>query len=302
MQAFLNAIASEIRQLDSTEFWIWSSVAIVVTLFLFWRMASWYQNGRLIQNIPTARIRSAPQGYIELIGEAKMMAGHPIISPLSLIRCTWFSYKIEEQKREYDAKGGFRTRWRVVKQQTSEEVFLLQDDTGQCAIDPEGAEVITRNKRVWYKHDAVPPRRFTEWTILENEPLYAMGLFKTVGTVEDQSIRQQVSHTLREWKQNPEKLLQQYDTDQDGQINESEWQQARKDADLAVKRAIGQRAKEEQLSLLAKSSHKSQPYILSTIPEKQLVARYYRRAFAAMFGFVALGSTLVWAMNIRSVF
>lgn len=301
MQDFLANIAAELQQLSQAEFWIGAAIAIAAALYLFWRMACWYQHARLIENIPTARVRSAPQGYIELIGKARMMEGPVIFSPLSHTRCVWFSYKIEEKVREYDGKGHFRSRWRVVKQQTSEEVFMLEDDTGDCAIDPDDAEVITRDTQVWYKHELIPPRRYTERTILEGEPLYAIGLFKTVASVQDQTIRQQVSLKLREWKQEPNLLLHRYDNDRDGHISEKEWQQARHDATLAVKRDIGQRAKMKQLSIMRSSPHKSQPYILSTVPEDKLIARYQRHALLAMMGFIGLGVVIVWAINQRLV-
>lgn len=301
MQDFLARIAEQITQLSTAEFWIGFTVAAVIAAYVFWRMVCWYQYSRLIENIPTARIRSAPQGYIELIGEARMMEGPPIISPLSGTRCTWFHYKIEEKVREYDGKGHFRSRWRLVKQHTSDEVFLLEDETGDCAIDPDDAEVITRDKQIWYKNDIIPPRRYTERTILEGELVYAMGLFKSVASVEDQTIRKQVSMKLREWKNDPNLLLHRYDTDRDGEISVKEWQKAQSDATLAVKRDIGQRAKMKQLSLLQASPHKSQPYILSTVPEQQLISRYQRRALFAMIGFISLGAMLVWALNQRLV-
>jgi hypothetical protein len=299
MQNFLAAIALQIRQFSNLEFWLGTAVVSAIALYLFWRMACWYQHARQIENIPTARVRSAPQGYIELVGAAKMMEGPAVFSPLSHIRCVWYSYKIEEKVREYHGKDGFRTRWRVVKQDTSEEIFSLEDDTGECAIDPDHAQVITRDKQVWYKHDAVPPRRYTEWTIIEGEPLYVMGLFKSVATAEDQTIRQQVSQKLREWKHDQSQLLQHYDTDRDGSISETEWQQARRDAEVAVKRDIGQRAKMKQLSIMRNSPHKSQPFIISTVPEQELISRYQRRALAAMLGFIVLGAIIVWAINQR---
>lgn len=299
MQNFLAAIALQIRQLSDAEFWIGTAVVSAITAYLFWRMACWYQHARQIENIPTARVRSAPQGYIELIGEAKMMEGLATFSPLSHTRCVWYRYKIEEKVREYHGKDGFRTRWRVVKESTSEEVFLLRDETGECAIDPDDAQVITRDKQVWHKHDAIPPRRFTEWTIIEGEPLYAMGMFKSVASAEDQSIRQQVTQKLREWKQDQQQLLQRYDTDQDGTISLEEWQQVRHDATVAVKRDISAQAKMKKLSIMTNSPHQSQPYILSTISEQELINRYQRHALAAMLGFIVLGSLIVWAINQR---
>lgn len=301
MQNFLAAIALQIRQFSNVEFWLGTAVVSAIALYLFWRMACWYQHARQIENIPTARVRSAPQGYIELIGAAKMMEGPATFSPLSHIRCVWYSYKIEEKVREYHGKEGFRSRWRVVKQDTSEEVFLLEDETGECAIDPDEAQVSTRDKQVWYKHDAVPPRRYTEWTIIEGEPLYVMGLFKSVATAEDQTIRQQVSQKLREWKKDQGLLLQRYDTDRDGNISAAEWQQVRQDATIAVKRDIGQRAKMKQLSMMRNSPHKSQPYLISTISEQELIKRYQRRALAAMLGFLVLGTIIVWAINQRII-
>jgi hypothetical protein len=301
MQGLLANIAAELRQLSALEFWIGAAVVIAIALFLFWRMVCWYQHARLIESIPTARIRSAPQGYIELIGEARMMEGPVIISPLSMTRCVWFSYKIEEKVREYAGKGKFRSRWRLVKQQTSEEIFMLADDTDECAIDPDNAQVITRDTRVWYKRDVIPPRRYTERTILEGEPLYAMGLFQSVARVEDQTLRHQLSLKLRQWKQDPNRLLDRYDTDRNGEISPQEWQKARQDATLAVKRDIGQQAKMKQLSIMRSSPHSSQPYILSTIPEHKLVSRYQRHALAALAGFMLLGTALVWAMNQRFV-
>lgn len=299
MQNFLAAIALQIRQLSNAEFWIGTAVVSAITAYLFWRMACWYQHARQIENIPTARVRSAPQGYIELVGEAKMMEGLATFSPLSHTRCVWYRYKIEEKVREYHGKDGFRTRWRVVKESTSEEVFLLKDETGECAIDPDDAQVITRDKQVWYKHDAIPPRRFTEWTIIEGEPLYAMGMFNSVASAEDQSIRQQVTQKLREWKQDQQQLLQRYDTDRDGTISLEEWQQVRHDATVAVKRDISAQAKMKKLSIMTNSPHKSQPYIISTISEQELINRYQRHALAAMLGFIVLGSLIVWAINQR---
>ena len=42
---------------------------------------------RRIEDVPTARVRSAPQGYVELIGTAHTLDGEPIIAPLSKKNC-----------------------------------------------------------------------------------------------------------------------------------------------------------------------------------------------------------------------
>ena len=58
-----------------------------------WRLVS---HIRLVEDTPTAKIRSAPQGYVELEGVGKLMDGPPIIAKLSGLPCVWFRYKIEE--------------------------------------------------------------------------------------------------------------------------------------------------------------------------------------------------------------
>jgi len=300
MQGFWASAASQLNQLSVTEFWLGFTVVAAIALFAFWRMYCWLHHARVLETVPTARIRSAPQGYIELNGHAKAMDGPVIVSPLSSTVCVWFRYKIEEQVRQYNGKGRFQTRWKLVKTQTSEEVFLLKDDTGECAIDPDDAKVIVDNKRSWFNRKVTPVRRYTEELILEGEPLYAIGLFKSVATVENQKIRQQVSMLLRQWKQDdPNLLLHRYDSDNDGSISPTEWQQAHSDATKAVHREIGQQSKTKQLSMLRASPYNNQPYILSTKPESFLISHYKRHALLALLAFTLFGSLAVWALNQR---
>ncbi|MDC9725610.1 MAG: hypothetical protein PSN44_06825 [Gammaproteobacteria bacterium] len=253
----------------------------------------------MIENVPTSRVRSASQGHVELIGYARMMDGPVIISPLSRKSCVWYRYKIEEKVTRRDAKGHSRSYWQVVKEETSEELFLLEDETGRCVIDPDNADVITSNKRTWYKRTVSPPRRYTEELIVNNEALYAIGLFKTMANIERQKQREQVNHLLREWKNDANQLLHHYDSNRDGELSQEEWEQARLAAERQIKREVGQFEKLEQLNILKDSPHKNQGFILSTIPEHKLINQYKRKALLAMLAFFATGSATVWAINIR---
>jgi len=298
MQEFIASLEAELLQLDTVEFWLAFTVVSVLSLWSFRHMYHRYHSARVIENVPTAKIRSAAQGYVELIGTTRMMEGPVIVSPLTSTVCVWFRYKIEEKvTRRIGNKRS--THWNVVKQQTSEELFMLEDETGRCVIDPDDADVITE-KRSWYKHDIVPSRRYTEELILQNFPLYAIGLFKTVANVEHQKFRQDVSHLLREWKNNdPNQLVDRYDSDKDGKVSPQEWEQARTDAQRQVKLKNGHREKMEELSVLKSSPHKDQTFILSTEPEAILINRYKRRALLSLIGFLASGSLAVWALNVR---
>ena len=50
-----------------------------------------------LADTPIARIRPAPQGYIELYGRARLLPGPPILAPLSSLPCAWYRYQIEER-------------------------------------------------------------------------------------------------------------------------------------------------------------------------------------------------------------
>lgn len=299
LQEIIADLEQSILSLDPVEFWLTLTFFTIISLVAFWRMYRWLHHARVIENIPTAKIRSAHQGYIELIGTARFMEGPVIVAPLSRTTCLWYRYKIEEKVNSYRSDGKRQTRWRVVEKKTSEELFLLEDDTGRCVIDPDDADVIVNNKRIWYKRDVIPPRRYTEELITEHEPMYAIGLFTTVANVEQHKIREHVSQLLRDWKQEPNLMLHRYDTDRNGEISPQEWQQAHKDAIRKVKQEHGEREKLEQLSILKAGPHKHQPFILSTEPESKLIRRYKSRAAFAMVGFFFTGVIAVWLFNVR---
>ncbi len=294
------SVESNVIQLDSFEF---GGILIFIgglSLLSFYRMYNWFHHARVIEHTPTSKVRSAAQGYVELNGQAQLMDGPLIASPVSGRSCVWFRYKIEEKVQKTDSNGRSVSHWRIVKQQTSGELFLLEDDTGRCVIDPDEADVITTDRRTWYKNHVVPPRRYTEELITDNEPLYAIGLFKTLANVERQKLRQHVSQLLRHWKNDdPNKLLHDFDANKDGELSPQEWEQVRLAAERQIKREHGQQEKMEQLNVLKTSPHKDQAFILSTISEEQLTWRYKSRALISLTTFFISGSLAVWIFNIR---
>lgn len=293
------SLASNIQQLTPTEFWVGSLITASISVFCFFQMTRRLRQARVIENVPTSKIRSAAQGYVELIGQTKLMDGPVIISPLTSRTCVWYSYKIEEKVMRHQGDGKWQSHWKCVEQKRSEELFLLEDETGQCVIDPDGADVIPSNKKVWHKRHVVPPRRYTEQIIREREELYAIGLFKTDGEIDNRRIQERVAHLLRQWKNDPNQLIHMYDTNRDQKLDDKEWDIARQTAENHIHRELGSQEKQRQLNIMARSPHKDQVFILSTISEHDLIKRYKRYAFGALVLFLLTGSALVWAMNVR---
>ena len=91
-----------------------------VFIFGAYRFLRLQARRRLIEDMPTSRIRSATQGYVELEGRARLMDGPPILSPLTHVECAWYRFKVE--KREED--NGNRHRWVVIRQGSSSSLFL----------------------------------------------------------------------------------------------------------------------------------------------------------------------------------
>lgn len=292
-------LASNIQQLTPAEFWVGIVIVSAISLASFFQVTRRLHQARLIENVPTAKVRSAPQGYVELIGQTKLMDGPVIVSPLTSRTCVWYSYKIEEKVTRHQANGKWQSHWKCVEQKRSEDLFLLEDETGRCVIDPDGAEVIPSNKKVWHKHHVIPPRRYTEEIIREREDLYAIGLFKTDGEIDNRRFQERVAHLLRHWKNDPNQLLHLYDANRDQELNASEWENARQMAEAQVTRDLGSQQKLQQLNILCRSPHKDQSFILSTIAETELVKRYRKHAFGALILFLATGSMVVWALNVR---
>lgn len=301
MASFPAFMADWINALDQGEFWLFSLIALGLACYGFYAMYKGFHDARLMENIPTSRIRSAPQGYVELSGIAQDIDGTYLNAKLTQTPCLWYRYKVEEKRTYTNSKGQTRSKWVTIEEGVSETIFLVDDQTGQCAINPDGARVVSQHKSTWYDRKFFRQRRYTEERIHKGDTLYAIGLFKTVSGGGQQSIREQVSLLLREWKQDTATLNEKYDTDNDGTISMQEWERVRRDADLAVKRDITEQAKLAPLNMMRKSPERNQPYILSTYPETHLVKKYRVQAYLGMAAFLGAGSFLVWALNTRVV-
>ena len=273
---------------------------------------------RLIEDVPTAKIRSAHQGYVELIGQAVMMEGEPIVAPLSQTQCCWYSFRIERRSGKH---------WNTVESGTSDNLFVLRDDTGDCVVDPEGAEIDTVHSQSWFGsgYDAIPggrhvrsydgsrhasaglfsnltlqlgvgDHRYSEKVILDGDPLYAIGWFRTL----DDSHRAETEDVLtreilRQWKRQPKTLLERFDQDRDGQVDQGEWEHARRAASARAREELAGAASNSHAHTLSRPSKRQ--FIISNRMQDALVSRFKWRATLGFTGFFLGGaaSTLMIA-------
>lgn len=84
---------------------------------------------RLIQNTPTARIRSMAMGLVEISGAVAPRSA--LTAPFSARPCAYWELDISTQGR--------KSSWSVVHRDSSGHPFYVRDETGSALIYPKGA-------------------------------------------------------------------------------------------------------------------------------------------------------------------
>ncbi len=242
-------------QADTVAAWPWALVAMAGVSFLAW--IATHKRYRQIHDLPTSKVASAAQGYVELFGHAEELPGIPVMSKLTGLPCCWHRYYVERKSTN--------NKWVFESSGQSSEHFLLVDDTGQCVISPDGAEVISRRKQTWQQGDY----RYTEWLLLPRGMLYALGEFTTASAnVTELDERGDVSHLLTEWKEDKASLHERFDLDRDGRIDMREWEMARLQAKREVRKRHAELRTTEGVHLLRKPADGRLFLLADELPDK----------------------------------
>jgi len=185
--------------------WIWY-VAVPLWSGLFicagvWAFRSGLAKMRHAQDTPTSKIRSAAQGYVELKGVLKQEEGQPLLqAALTGTQCLWWSYSIQQyepkQNKNSGASFGSNGEWRTIESDSSKNGLCFADDTGQCRINPKGADISAHETKSWEGRTPDPRQpdqrnalsklfssryRYIESVLLLGRELYALGDFKSQG-------------------------------------------------------------------------------------------------------------------------
>ncbi|MEX2479356.1 MAG: GIDE domain-containing protein [Gammaproteobacteria bacterium] len=307
-----------IHDAQALEFWAPAALGLIIGGAAVWWAFTYLQRMRLIEDTPTALVRSAPQGYIELQGHAELMDGDPIHAPLSLRHCTWYRFKVE--RREKRGGGNNSRGWRTIDRGVSEHLFYLEDATGRCAIDPEGAAVTATHRNIWYGSSRIPGRyhvddgawwartlgwfgqsyRYIELRIEPGDPIYVLGNFIThCATSAPFDKDAAVGELLRDWKRDREFMLRQFDANGDGEIDMDEWAAARERAEDEVLDARKHTGDPPPVDLLGRTADRRRPFIIAAGNEAQAVAHCRRRVMTLASLGLPLLIMCAWAIAIR---
>jgi hypothetical protein len=244
-------------QTETLAAWPWALLAMCAVSFVAW--LGNYRRYRQVHDLPTSKVASAAQGYVELVGRGELLDGTPVISRLGGRHCCWYHYQIEEEKSD--------NKWETIDQGSSVDHFLLVDDTGQCVISPEGAEVVTSEHKSWREGNY----RYSEWLVLPSTVLYALGEFVThSGNASAQSEeREEIRLLIDDWKRDQTTLNERFDLNQDGTIDMKEWELARLQAarEIRKQRAAQMNNKVEGVHLLRRPRDKRLFLLANEMPD-----------------------------------
>ncbi len=261
-------------------------VALMAPMSLIaWTSA--YRRTRAVADTPTSRVASAAQGYAELIGAGKALAGVPLISPVSQLPCLWYRYTVERKNSD--------NKWVQEDKGESDASFILDDGTGECLVDPEGAEMLISKKDTWTQGD----RRYTQWLLIEQQRIYALGQFATHGSADlDLSVAEDIGQLLARWKTRPAELLQRFDLDRNGQLDLKEWELAHAQAKrevLASHRELRAAAELHVLHL----PEDGRLYLISDLAPDSLARRYrwWSWFHIAIFFGALVALPILWRME-----
>ena len=294
---------------DPSDFWFWVLLLGFAVVGGGRLALRWIQVARLIEDTPRSRVRSAAQGYVELAGRATWLPGTQNLAPLTQRPCVWWRFRI--QKRSQSGSGTRRREsWRTIDQGRSTQPFVLDDGTGSCIVQPEGAEVVTGEATTWYG-DTPWPRppqktalarslqrdyRYYEERIYQDVDVYVLGGFRSASGSVAETRDEQLRTLLADWKRDPAELNRRFDQDGDGHLSLEEWERAREQAQRDVDQRVLDRPVLEQIHCVARPGDE-QLYLIAAFPEGELARRYRRKAILAFVGFVAATAALGWLLQ-----
>ena len=187
----------------------WSLIGFFAGVYLFFSGFRKFWVKRLIQNIPTSKIRSIAMGLVEINGIAESRT--PLSGPYTKASCVFY-HLLEERLVRTDKT----TYWVKELEVKTDIPFFVKDETGSVMIDPIGAEM---DLPVRYSRTE-GNKRYREWNIMQNETVYVLGTVKVCKGREER-IQEEVESRLQEKIDNPEEKIK-LDINKDMWIDEEE--------------------------------------------------------------------------------
>jgi hypothetical protein len=269
-------------KLESREGWLGCLALIALISFFAWLSALYRL--RAVRDTPTSKVASAAQGYVELIGRGRPYGDTPLISKLRVLPCLWYRYQIERRTS--------KDQWESVDSGESDDSFVLRDDSGDCVVDPEQAEIITKHRDQWTENDY----RYTEWKLIPNDSVYVIGEFRTQNGALEFNSRAELNALLAEWKKDMPALHARFDLNNDGELDMKEWMLARQAAKREVAKKIREAQAQPDLHIIGQPRD-GKLFLISNLTPDRLSRRYLFWSWAHLVIFFSALGGLGWLLQ-----
>lgn len=207
-----------------------------------WFAINCFKRYRLMLDTPHSLISHSAQGYVSLRGRAFLPAGESSRGLANLPVTLWIPGYIEDQP------------------------FVLDDGHGRCLLYPRQAEIITS-----------PADTHLDWlhAIYPGQELYVLGDMRTLKVDHHQPIRQRIAELLARWKLRPKVLLETYDSNRNGRLDEEEWQEVCKTAARVAQDDFLDEQHTVGTHVIEQSSG-GRLFMITNLPPARLAHRYRR--------------------------
>jgi hypothetical protein len=240
---------------------------------------------RAIRDTPTSRIASAAQGYVELTGRGGQIKEAPLLSKFTALPCLWYRYTVERKDSN--------DKWETIDRGESNDCFLLRDDTGECLVDPDRAEIITKHRDQWEKDGY----QYTEWKFIDQDFLYVIGHFRTLGGSNlEFDTRAELNALLAEWKKDMPTLHARFDLDENGELDMKEWMLARSAAKRAVNKMLREARSQTDYHIIG-LPRDGKLFLISNLTPERLSRRYLFWTWAHLVIFFASLGGIGWLLQ-----
>jgi hypothetical protein len=266
----------------------------VLSLAGFWMWQHGQRRARLIEDIPTSKIATAPQGYVELLGRAGQVPDLKLVSGLSGTPCVWYRWEIARRRNGDSREFGTALLSAVVywpeQSEESQSSFGIDDGTGSAIIFPFGAEVIAAHRQVWYEGDA----RCTEERILPGDSLYVLGDFSTFDPSQAPfDLMNEVSAQISVWRADQPALLARFDANRDGVLDADEWEAMHHEALRLARQREAESRVQPTVNRIMLPDH-DRRYLLSSRPPESLAGHYHFWRGMGLVLFLGGGALGIW--------
>lgn len=261
---------------------------------------------RIIEDTPLAKIRSAAQGYNQLVGNIMPLTSPPMLAPLTKIPCGWYKYSITDD-REQASKPPDGYISDFPKSDVSDDWILFNDGTGECFINPKDLRIYPTQFSLWQDKTPMPGivpsnahhhlnnqekivgdvimeagfsghYHFREDRLDLNTPLYVIGMFQTIEIPLDCKNYKEIKELVKAWSKNLEMRISEKNINEKQSMNIQQWHEIQKSTVEEFKEKFSG-LETRKINLISKEGLPSNwPFQISAIPIKTMNYFKYRQA------------------------